>query len=83
MESKLIQDPNLKMHLIQFVSMMMMIQMILMKVGCRHENMTIQKFQLDRELKLIQAMNMQMPPIQFVSMMTAIQTKVMKVIGKS
>jgi hypothetical protein len=67
------------MHAIQFFSMMMVIQMKLMKVIRNTENMIIQEFQLDRESQLIQLSMTKMHMIQFVSMMKVIQMKLMKI----
>jgi hypothetical protein len=53
MESQLIQVWNVKMHMIQFVSMMMVIQMKLMKAIHKKKNMMNKEFQLDMESKLI------------------------------
>jgi hypothetical protein len=70
----------MKKRLIQFVSMLMVIQMKLMKVIRNLKSMTIQEFQLDMESKLIQVPRMKTHPIQCVSVMTVIQMKLMKVI---
>jgi hypothetical protein len=66
MELKLIQVLNMKMHEIQFVSMMMVIQMKLTKVICKMKNTMIQEFQLDMESQLIQVTKMKIATIQFV-----------------
>jgi hypothetical protein len=63
------------MHAIQFVSMMMVIQMKLMKVIRKIQNMMIQEFQLDMESKLRKDSKTKMHLIQFVSMMMVIQRK--------
>jgi hypothetical protein len=52
-ELQLIQVPNGKMHSIQFVSMMMVIQIKLMKVIRNSQNMMNQEFKLDMESQLI------------------------------
>jgi hypothetical protein len=64
----------------KFVSMMMVIQMKLMKVNRNAKSTMIQEFQLNLESQLIQVSNMKRPPIQFLSMMMVIQMKLMKVI---
>jgi hypothetical protein len=65
---------------IQFVSMMMVIQMKLMKVNSNAKNNRIREFHLDMESQVIEDPNMKMHAIQFVSMMMVIQMKLMKAI---
>jgi hypothetical protein len=79
-ESQSIQVSNMKMQKIQFVSMMMVIQMKLTKVIGNLKNTMSQEFQLNRESKLIQVSNVKMHSIQFVSMIMVIQIKLMKAI---
>jgi hypothetical protein len=68
----------MKMHSIQFVSVMMAIQMKLMKVTRKMKNMPVQEFQHDMESQLIQVSRMKTRLIQFVAMMMVIQMKLMK-----
>jgi hypothetical protein len=65
----------MKMHAIQFVSMMMVIQMKLKKVISMMKNMMNKELQLEMESQLIQVSMMKMQKIRFVSMKTVIQTK--------
>jgi hypothetical protein len=51
-ESQSIQDLNVKMPSIQFVSILMQIQMKLITAICNPKNMMSQEFQLDMELQL-------------------------------
>jgi hypothetical protein len=80
MESQLIEVMKLKMQMIQFVSIVILIQMKSMKVNNNMKNISNKEFQHLMESQLIQVMNMKMQMIQFVSIVILIQMKLMKVI---
>jgi hypothetical protein len=73
LESKLIEVMKMKMLPIQFVSIVNLIQMKLMKAIYNLKNILIQEFQHFLESKLIEVMKMKMLPIQFVSIVNWIQ----------
>jgi hypothetical protein len=70
----------MKMHLIQFVSIVNWIQMKSMKAIHKMKNILNQEFEQLKESKLIEVMKMKMHLIQFVSIVNWIQMKLMKVI---
>jgi hypothetical protein len=71
---------NMKMQMIQNVSIVNLIQMKWMKVIYKNKNMTNKEFQHFVESKLIEVMNMKMQMIQFGSIINFIQIKLTKVI---
>jgi hypothetical protein len=71
----------MKMQMIQFVSILNLIQMKLMKCSDNLKNMMNKEFQHFVESQLIEVRNMKMQMIQFVSILNLIQMKLMKVIG--
>jgi hypothetical protein len=75
MESRLIEVMNMKMFSIQFVSIVNLIQIQLMKVSHNMKNIPIREFQHSLESKLIEGITMKMLPIQFVSNVNLIQIK--------
>jgi hypothetical protein len=66
-ESKLIEVMKMKMPMIQFVSIVNLIQMKLMKVIDKTENMMNTKFQHCVESEALEVMNMKVQMIQFAS----------------
>jgi hypothetical protein len=78
-ESQLIEVRMTKMHLIQFASILNLIQMKLMKVSHRLQNMMNKEFRHFVESQLIKVRMMKMQMIQFVSRLNLIQMKLMKV----
>jgi hypothetical protein len=80
MESKSIEVVNMKMLLIQFVSIVNLIQMKLMKVIDTMKSMMNKEFQRWMEYHLIEVMKMKMQMIQFVSIVNLIQMKLINVI---
>jgi hypothetical protein len=76
----LIEAMNMKMHLIQFASRLMVIQMKLMKVICTGENRMTQELQHCTGSRLIEVMTIKMHLIQFASSVKANQMKLMKTI---
>jgi hypothetical protein len=77
-ESGLIEVMILKMHIIQFVSIVNWIQMKLMKVIHNVKNILNKEFQHWMESKLIEVMIQKMQMIQFVLIVNLIQMKMMK-----
>jgi hypothetical protein len=80
LESKLIEVMNMKMYVIQFVSIVNLIQMKWMKIINKMKNMMNKEFQHSVESKLIEVMNHKMQMIQFISIVNLIRMKLMKVI---
>jgi hypothetical protein len=68
------------MQKIQFVSMMILIQIRLMKAKCKLQNMIVQASRPDMESQLIEAPNAKTRLIQFLSMTSLTQMKLIKVI---
>jgi CRISPR/Cas system CSM-associated protein Csm2 small subunit len=66
MESKLIEVMNDKMQMIQFVSIVNLIQMKLMKVIDKMKNISNQEFQQCEESQVIEVMKMKKQMIQFL-----------------
>jgi hypothetical protein len=66
-ELGLIEVMKMRMHTIQFVSSVHLIQMWLMKVIHNMKNILIQEFQHSLESRLIEMMKHKMQMIQFVS----------------
>jgi hypothetical protein len=78
MELQLSEVMTLKMHLIQFVSIVNWIQMKWMKVIVMMKNMMNKAFQHYVESGLIEVIKMTMQMIEFVSIVNLIQIKLMK-----
>jgi hypothetical protein len=74
-EFQLIEEMKMKMHEIQFESIVNLIQMKLMKVICKMKSMMIKEFQHFVEFQLIEEMMMKMQMIQLDSIMIVIQTR--------
>jgi hypothetical protein len=74
-ESKLIEVMMMKMQMIQFVSIVNLIQMKLMKVIHNMKNIPNKEFQHCVESQSIEVTNMKMFAIQFVSIVNLIQIK--------
>jgi NADH:ubiquinone oxidoreductase subunit 3 (subunit A) len=81
-ESQLIEVMNMKMQMIQFVSIVNLIQMRLMKVIHKMKNRINEEFEQSKESQLIQVMIHKIQMIQFVSIVNLIQMKLMKVIHR-
>jgi hypothetical protein len=79
LESILIEAMNMKVQMIQFVSIVNLIQMKLIKVIYNMKNMKNQEFQHFSESILIEVMNMKMHLIRFVSIVNLIQMKSIEV----
>jgi serine/threonine protein kinase len=79
-ESELIEVMNFQMQMIQFVSLVDLIQRIWMKIIHNLKNMMNKQFQNSVESRWIEVMNMKMQMIQFVSIVNLIQMKWMKII---
>jgi hypothetical protein len=69
----LIQVMILKMQMIQFVSIVNLIQIKWMKVSNNRKNSSIQEFEQSKESQLIEVMILKMQMIQFVSIVNLIQ----------
>jgi hypothetical protein len=74
-ESILIEVIKMKMHLIQFVSIVNLIQMKLMKMIYNRKNIPNQEIEQSKESQLIEVMNMKMLLIQFALIVFLIQMK--------
>jgi hypothetical protein len=79
-EFQLIEVMKTEMPLIQFDSIVNLIQMKLMKVIDNMKNMMIQEFQHSVEFQSIEVVKTEMPLIRFDSIVNLIQMKLMKVI---
>jgi hypothetical protein len=79
-ESQLIEVMKMKMQKVQFVSIMNLVRMKLMKGIDKMKNMTIQEFQHCAESRWIEMMMTKMQKIQSMSIVNLMEMKMMKVI---